>query len=280
MDRLFAWRRMPLSIRVFWMAVGGILLGGALPVCAEPAATNCPTPRALTALAEALPHSAARIASGAGLTIVAIGSSSTKGAGATSPAATYPARLEAELQKGLPKLEIRVVNRGVSGEDVPEELVRLDRDAIEPHPDLVIWQVGTNAVLRRDDLAADEQLIRRGVALLKQRGIDIVLMDLQYAPRVLQRRGHATMEKILADIARQEHVALFHRFEVMRYWAEEKRPETGPLIGDDGLHMTDASYGCLAGHLADALLRDWRTFGLIAGRPAPGAAVAGLAGPP
>ena len=67
-------------------------------------------------------------------------------------------------------------------------------DVVALHPDLVIWQVGTNAVLRRDDLSADGESLRAGVAMLKNAGIDVVLMDLQYAPRVhrsvvLQRDG-------------------------------------------------------------------------------------------
>ena len=91
---------------------------------------------------------------------------------------SYPSRLEQELRQRFPGVEIRVVNHGVGGQDVPEELTRLDRDVLAEHPDLVIWQVGTNAVLRRDDLSADEQLISRGVALMKESGIDVVLMDL------------------------------------------------------------------------------------------------------
>src|SRR4029077_189008 len=133
----------------------------------------------------ALSRSAARIDQGSLLTIVAMGSSSTQGVGASSPSLSYPSRLQQELRERLPTIEIRVINRGIGGQDVAEELKRLDRDVVAEHPDLVIWQVGTNAVLRHDDLAADEELIRGGVSLMKEEGIDVVLMDLQYARRVL-----------------------------------------------------------------------------------------------
>ena len=33
------------------------------------------------------------------------------------------------------------------------------------------------------------------------------------------------------------------------------------MIGPDGLHMTDASYGCLARQLAAALARNWWSYG-------------------
>src|SRR5262249_40943016 len=151
-------------------------------------------------------HAAARIDQGGPLTIVAIGSSSTAGTGATSPDRSYPNRLEVELRRRFPALGIRVVNRGKGGGDAPEELARPSADVVTLHPDLAIWQVGTNALLRHDDISADGELIREGVALLKRQGIDVVLMDLQVAPRVLDRASYPLMEKLIADTADQEQV--------------------------------------------------------------------------
>ena len=190
------------------------------------------------------------------VTIVAIGSSSTEGIGASAPERSYPSQLERDLQARLPGIDIHVVNRGKGGEDAREELARLARDVLEQHPDLVIWQVGTNAVLRRDDLAADAELLQRGVDQIKASGADLVLMDLQYAPRVLARPAYALMEQLLADTAERERVALFRRFAMMRYWQDE--PGGVPAtVGSDGLHMNDTGYGCLADALADALVANW-----------------------
>ena len=94
----------------------------------------------------------------------------------------------------------------------------------------MIWQVGTNAVLRRDDLSADEQLISRGVALMKESGIDVVLMDLQYAPRVLARPASAEMERLIAEIARRTQVGLFRRFEIMQEW--DRTQQLAPACDD------------------------------------------------
>src|SRR4051794_30745873 len=49
-----------------------------------------------------LPRVARQLASRLPVRIVAFGSSSTEGVGATSPSATYPARLEGELNQALP----------------------------------------------------------------------------------------------------------------------------------------------------------------------------------
>jgi acyl-CoA thioesterase I len=240
---------------------------------AEPQGTvgapNCRAPLALSVIDAALDRSAARIDRAQPLTIVAMGSSSTKGTGASSPAMSYPSRLEAELRDRFPEVEIRVLNRGLGGEDVGQEIARFSQDVFALDPDLVIWQVGTNAVLRRDEFADDEQSIRRGVVAIQERGIDLILMDLQYAPRVLARPAWSEMERIINETARRTHVGLFRRFEIMQEW-DHLQLAPMAMIGPDGLHMTDASYGCLARQLAAALARNWRSHGSRA-------AVAGLA---
>src|SRR5580704_1569336 len=136
----------------------------------------CDAPPGWTAIMAPLEHTAARINAGEPLNIVAIGSSSTVGVGATGPEQTYPSRLQAALSAHFPGLDIHVVNRGISGQDAPEEVARLPADIVALHPDLVIWQVGTNAVLRRDDFSADGEWMREGVSLLKDAGVDVVLM--------------------------------------------------------------------------------------------------------
>jgi len=252
-----------------WLAVGfaGVLaaLGPAFAGPPETAGSpSCAVPPALSDIGIALDRSAARIADGSALTIIAMGSSSTQGVGASAPSMSYPSRLEGELRDRFPGTKLRVLNRGIGGQDVGEELSRLDRDVVAEHPDLVIWQVGTNAVLRRDDLTADEQLIRRGVSVMKESRIDVVLMDLQYARRVLARPAWSTMERVISEVAQSNHVGLFHRFEIMQEWDHTQQLAPAAMIGPDGLHMTDASYGCLASQLAEALAWNWWSHGKIA----------------
>ena len=239
--------------------VGAIALGLGASAAESDTATACAAPPTLTRIEPALARAATRIDQAKAVTIVAVGSSSTQGVGATDPSATYPSRLEAALKQRLPGVAIRVINRGKGGEDAEEEFARLGRDVIAEHPDLVIWQVGTNAVLRRDDLESDEVLLRRGVALLKLSGADVVLMDLQYAPRILERRATAAMEQLIAEIAQHAAVGLFRRFAVMQYWRSAQPPETPAMIGPDGLHMSDAGYSCLAAELAKALVANWES---------------------
>jgi len=255
------------AMRRFAAALAGVLasLGPALAEQPETVGVpSCAVSPALSGIGVALDRSVGRIDQGGPLIIVAMGSSSTLGVGASAPSMSYPSRLEGELRDRFPGLEIRVLNRGIGGQDVGEELNRLDRDVVAEHPDLVIWQVGTNAVLRRDDLAADEQLIRRGVSSMKEDGIDIVLMDLQYARRVLARPAWGEMERMIGEIAHSNHVGLFRRFEIMQEWDHTQQLAPAAMIGPDGLHMTDASYGCLASQLGEALAWNWWSHGKIA----------------
>ena len=229
-----------------------------------PAAASCNAPAELAAIQQPLSQSALRLERQRPLTVVAVGSSSTQGVGASAPALNYPSRLEAELKDRFPGEEIRVVNRGKGGQDVGEELGRLQPDVVAEHPDLVIWQVGTNAVLRRDDLVIDGDLLRQGIDLLRPSGADIVLMDLQYAPRVLDRPTYAEMERVIANAAKEERIGLFRRFDLMRYW--QAQPDAPPTVGPDGLHMNDRGYGCLAEALATSLASNWAAYGSSPGQ--------------
>lgn len=244
--------------------------GGTISTPADPAAArlDCSGPAALAALGGApLARSAALVAVGKGPFVIAMGSSSTQGVGASSPAATYPARLAEELRRAFPRLAITIVNHGRGGQDVDEEFARLARDVADEHPDLVIWQVGTNALLRREDRGVEERLLARGIELIKRHGIDVVLMDMQYAPRVLARPAWRDMEGLIAATARREDVGYFRRFELMRAWDRSGQLAPAALIGRDGLHMTDASYACLARRLAKALVAQWQVPEKVAQSP-------------
>jgi acyl-CoA thioesterase I len=254
-----------------------LALAGGTANAADPELQSCTVPPGLMVIEPAEARVAARIDHRQPLTIVAVGSSSTQGVGASAPGLSYPSRLEAALKDRFPGLDIRVINRGKGGEDASEELARLNRDVIAEHPDLVIWQLGTNAVLHRDDLTADRELIERGVAQLKESGSDVVLMDLQYAPRVLARPAYTEMEQLIATVAQRTRIGLFRRFEIMRYWQAVEQGDVPKMIGPDGLHMTDRSYGCLAVGLAEGLARNWRAQQRAASPP-PAARVADLAG--
>jgi len=196
-----------------------------------------------------------QVANGRSLTIVAIGSSSTEGAGASSASAAYPARLEALLRARLPGIRIRVLNRGIGGEEEADMLARFDRDVIAEKPDLVLWQVASNAIMRDRQLATQQDLLRAGIARIKRSGADAVLIDPQYTRAIIAHAVALPMVDLIAAEARRQQVATFHRFALMRDWRESQRIPFEAFSIGDGLHMNDWGYDCLARNLAVAIAR-------------------------
>ncbi|MFL6796742.1 MAG: SGNH/GDSL hydrolase family protein [Xanthobacteraceae bacterium] len=217
-----------------------------------------------------LPRLGRLLAAGKPIKIVALGSSSTAGAGASSSAASYPSRLADEFRRLLPGHEITVLNRGVNGEDASDMIARLDTAVIAEQPDLVLWQVGTNSVLRDQEVLPHARQLHEGLSRLKAAGAEVVLIDPQFAPKVIAKPNVDGMVSLIAAAAKADHVCLFHRFELMRGWHDAEHLPFEAFVSPDGLHMNDWSYGCLA---------KWLAFGIVeaATRPTATAGAPGLA---
>jgi lysophospholipase L1-like esterase len=239
----------------FFTTMAVAVLTGFLGVGPAGAETpTCSAPGNLMRFDRAIFHTAARIAEGRSLKIVALGSSSTQGIGATSPANSYPSRLEAELREQYPDMQIEVINRGVGGEDAREELARLDKSVLSERPDLVLWQVGTNAIVDEEGISNEAYLIRKGLARLKAAGVDVILIDPQYSPAVVGRPKAGAMVRMLESVAQGANVPVFRRYAIMNHWRTVENLPFDRFIVKDGLHMNDWSYGCIAKLLATSIV--------------------------
>lgn len=187
------------------------------------------------------------------LTIVAIGSSSTEGHGTVHKPQTYPAVMEEALARAGEGADVRVVNKGKGGEGIPEMLARFERDVLALEPRLVIWQLGVNDVLIADGVEDRRAKIAEGLALLAANDIPVLLLDLQYAPRVLRDPDTVAMEEMIADSRARGRVFHFKRFAAMQRLAEVEKVPMSDMIEADGLHMTAAMHRCLGLLLADVI---------------------------
>src|SRR5262245_2109720 len=231
-----------------------LVLGLALmPTVAAAQSPACTAPANASRLDQPLRRLAQRIAAKQPVTIVAIGSSSTSGAGASSSAASYPSRLEVELRNRFPHLDIKVLNRGVGGEEAADMLARFDRAVLAEQPDLVVWQVGTNALIRHHRIRQVHPLLLEGLERIKASGADVILMDPQFAPKVIVEANAERMIELIATAAKGENVSVFHRFDVMRHWRETQQLPFETFLSADGLHMNDWGYACVAKLLAGAI---------------------------
>jgi len=220
---------------------------------APAAPATCTAPAELARFDRPLIHTMRRVANGQPLTIVAIGSSSTAGAGASSPDATYPSRLAVELRTRFPGRDITVLNRGVNGEETNNMMARFAADVLAAHPQLVLWQIGTNSVLRDHPLNPHAVQLLDGIEELKAAGADVVLIDPQFAPAVLAKSETPGMVQQIALAAKEADVGLFQRFAVMREWHDVQHLSFDTFVSPDHLHMNDWSYACLAKLLGGAI---------------------------
>jgi lysophospholipase L1-like esterase len=206
--------------------------------------------------------------------IVAIGSSSTAGEGSVIP---YPYRLELALRAQFPDRMIDVINRGIGGQEAPEEAARFESDVLTEGPALVIWQVGTNAIYHRElyDPSRVAAAIAAGLGWLKTLETDVILMDLQYAPELLRAtlnecdskdpqkqkaadadRKAATLHMVdlIRQAATDAGVNLFRRFELMQRWVEQDHIDIEKLISaSDRLHQTEFGTACVSNALSSAI---------------------------
>ena len=197
--------------------------------------------------------------------IVAMGSSSTAGLGNV---VAFPARLELYLRKhykddDLHKdIRIDVFNRGKGGEDAPQEVARFNDDIFADNPSLVLWQVGTNAVFRKEQFDFDEVVgkIAEGLTLLRGHPtMDVILIDPQYVTAMLDDNAKLSERMVWAirTAAQGAKVNLFQRWALMRHWHEHNNATFEQLLAPDDelkLHQSDWSTMHVARALRSAIL--------------------------
>jgi acyl-CoA thioesterase-1 len=171
-----------------------------------------------------LPHLAESLKHGRKTRIVAIGSSSTAGADGILP---FPPRLEMTLRQQFYGRMIDVINRGIGGQEAPEELSRFESDVIAEAPALAIWQLGTNAIYRNQDYNPDDVVaaITAGLDWLAALPMDVVVMDLQYTRALVDKiELSKAMVSRIAEVAGKAKVNVFSRFALMKRWNEDNIP--------------------------------------------------------
>jgi lysophospholipase L1-like esterase len=239
----------------FLTAVPSLAQGPASAPAEMPATakSTCVVPDDLARFELPLSGLAHRLAGAQPVKVVAIGSSSTNGFGASSPSASYPSRLKVELEKHFPGHPLTVINRGVNGEEARDMLSRFETGVIAESPHLVIWQVGTNSLLRDRPVDPRGLILQDGLARLKAIHAEVVLMDPQFAPRVLAKPNRDAVVAQIAQTAKEEKVALLRRYAIMRRWHEAEGLPFETFLTWDGLHMNDWGYACLARSLGAAI---------------------------
>jgi lysophospholipase L1-like esterase len=239
--------------------------GGTGDVILPPVATPSPTPTppiedaivvpaACTVEQSVLNRSALQIAPVNGAVLaVAIGSSSTAGSGASSPANGYVAVTQRLLAGQTNLAQFVVVNAGIPGDSLSQVRSRLERDALAKNPQLVILQVGVNDALGQPSQAGADAFRADFAKLVTQirRTSRLIIVTGQHYGR--QPAFYESYMSAMIQVANQQDVAVFDRYTLMKSLVSSGKYSFGSLLAGDLFHPNDVMHRCTGKVLAELI---------------------------
>jgi acyl-CoA thioesterase I len=215
----------------------------------------CRVPRAVFVDESRLPHSAKKVQESKRLVVVAIGSSSTQGMGASGPAAAWPARFEADLRRRLPDLRLEVHNRAKPRESAEQMVKRLRADVLAVRPDLVIWETGTADAVRTIEVDHFAEHLDQGIAEIAAVNAETVLITPQYARDTVRLIAFQPYIDAMNQTGMRRDILVFPRFEAMRHWIESGAMKLENVPRAEMTKVADALYDCLGRQIARVVVR-------------------------
>lgn len=271
------------TCRIF--AACAALLAG--PAFAAASTDSCPVADDAGASIASLPHVAAALQPGKKLAVLAIGSATMFGPEASQgrgtltsqalgsgpgPATTpgqafaqqpsdraFPLQMAKQLRAMVPGADVEVAVRGGRGLLATEMLTLLTTELAATHYDLVIWQTGTVEAVRNLPPGEFGQTLSDGAEATQAAGADLVLVDPQFS-RFLQANSNLDPYlQALQQVAALPGVVLFHRFDLMRGWANDGQIDLERAARSDRDKAVETLHACLGRSLARLVLASART---------------------
>ena len=178
--------------------------------------------------------------------ILAIGASSAAVLG-TGRGGTPPL-LERILERTIKGLDVEIINRGFSGELAEAAGERLKIEVALNHPDIVLWQVGTNDAFAQVPVDTFQLSVSNTVRWLKSHKIDVILVGLHYMKQLAKDEHYQAIRASLRAVASAENVLRIGRYEAMEVLARTMQANGQPEQEDFGLSET--GYNCMAQYIA------------------------------
>ncbi len=244
--------------RAFALLLIAAAAGLAAPLRFSPAgapAFSCAVPGRLMEIDAKLPNLSARVSARRPVRIVVIGGASTAGRAAGSPDLAYPKRLQESLARLFPSVPITVLNKAVPRQSTEEMLARFPQDVIDENPTLVIWETGITDAVRGVDIEDFVSSLEAGIGQLKARGIDVILVDMQFSRSMTALIDFDDYLKALRRTAEANGVYLFPRFEMMRYWSRENLFDFESVPKVWRARLAARVYQCIGEKLAEVISR-------------------------
>ena len=183
---------------------------------------GCAVPAYLLATENALPKVADAIKTRKRLEVLVVGSGSSALPGADGVSMSYPARTEAALRETLPGVTVGIktdLRPKKTAADAAQNFGQIiEKLPPDQKPDLVIWQTGTVDAIRAVDPDDFRAALDTGVETLQKAGSEVLLMNLQYNPRMETMLSVGPYNDTIRVVAQQHEVPIFDRFSIMRHW--------------------------------------------------------------
>lgn len=215
--------------------VAGVLIGSFARAEDGP---GCAVPAYLLAMENALPKVAEAVKTKKKLDILVIGSGSSALAGPDGASTSYPARLETALRETFPGVTVSVRTDLRSKKTAVEAAANfgdlVEKLPADRKPDLVIWQTGTVDAIKSVDPDDFRSALDGGVGALQKSGADVLLMNLQYNPRMETMLAVSPYNDTIRVVAQDHQIPMFDRFSIMRHWND---------VGDFDLFGSAHGYG-------------------------------------
>jgi hypothetical protein len=116
--------------------------------------------------------------------------------------------------------------------------------------DLVLWQLGTADALAQVPVADFVVTLNETLEWLKDHKVDVILVGLRYARSMARDPHYQAIRAAIAEVAKGQRVLRIGRYEADEV-LDKIRREQGH--GASEAEVTEASYVCMAEHLARAI---------------------------
>jgi len=173
--------------------------------------------------------------------------------------AAFPFKMAAALNAAIPTLKVDVVLRGGRGLSAADMLSLINSELKTGVYQLVLWQTGTVEAVRNTPSGEFAQVLSEGVEAVEAAGANLVLIDPQYS-RFLQTNSNLDpYTQALQQTAAMPGVVLFHRFDLMRAWANDGQLDLERTPRADRRKTVEMLHVCLGDHLARLVLAGTRS---------------------
>ena len=178
------------------------------------------------------------------LKVLALGPTSASALAPGTGLAPFPTRLEHELEKVLPGVDVTVEGRSLSGEITAQASPTIMNLVSEVEPDLVVWQVGISDALAQADVLAFSGALGEVLAFFRAHRIDAVLVEPPFTAALARDDHFAEVVAAISARARENEVVLIRRSAAMRYVAEQQA-----AAGRSRFELQNRGYHCTAEHV-------------------------------